>query len=158
MLRDRMLTPKQAMSVNPYQQVTAFAEDFVRQGGRIVRDRITGIDLDGRRVTGVRGDGAVCRAAHVVVAAGAWSSSLLAPLGSKVSLERQRGYHFMLGNSGVTPSRAVVAVDRKLFVTLMEMGLRVAGTVEFAAPSGARRAAVPSFFCAISLTSCRAPR
>src|SRR5690606_10376987 len=43
----------------------------------------------------------------------------------------QRGYHLTLPASGVELSRPVVAADRKIFVTPMEVGLRLAGTVEF---------------------------
>jgi len=35
-------------------------------------------------------------AEHVVVAGGAWSRQLLDPLGIKVPLETERGYHAML--------------------------------------------------------------
>src|SRR5690606_14587642 len=61
----------------------------------------------------------------------AWSARLLTRLGYKVPLETQRGYHLTLQDSGISLSRPVVAADRKIFVTPMETGLRLAGTVEF---------------------------
>jgi D-amino-acid dehydrogenase len=48
-----------------------------------------------------------------------------------VPLETQRGYHVTLREPGIPVSRPVIAADRKVFVTPMETGLRVAGTVEF---------------------------
>jgi len=82
---------------------------------------------------------------QVVVAAGAWSRTLLAPLGVPLALESQRGYHVQFeGASGIV-SRTVVLADKKVFVTPMEEGLRVGGTVEIAgleAPPDERRAAV----------------
>jgi D-amino-acid dehydrogenase len=62
-----------------------------------------------------------------------------------LALESQRGYHLQFqGGHGVV-SRTVVLADRKVFVTPMEDGLRVGGTVEIAgldAPPDERRAAV----------------
>jgi D-amino-acid dehydrogenase len=82
-------------------------------------------------VTGVRAEGEAIHADQVVLAAGAWSATLLAPLGVHVPLESQRGYHVMLPDPGVMPRRPVVPADRKAFLTPMEEGLRVGGTVEF---------------------------
>jgi D-amino-acid dehydrogenase len=68
----------------------------------------------------------------VVLAAGAWSARLLAPLGLKVPLETQRGYHVMLPDAGVRVGRVLSPADRKVFISPMEDGLRVAGSVEIA--------------------------
>ena len=60
-------------------------------------------------------------------------------------IESQRGYHVQFGGAAQTVSRTVILADRKVFITPMEEGLRVGGTVEIAglarAPD-ARRAAV----------------
>jgi glycine/D-amino acid oxidase-like deaminating enzyme len=126
-----LFTPEQGMSVNPYRQVTAIASDFARRGGRIVRDRVAAIEVEGDRVCAVRGESASYACDHAVICAGAWSTQLLAGLGYAVPLESQRGYHVTIAASGITVARPVVAADRKVFVTPMEEGLRVAGTVEF---------------------------
>jgi D-amino-acid dehydrogenase len=52
-------------------------------------------------------------------------------------LETQRGYHVNLPAAGIDISRPVVPADRKVFITPMEGGLRVAGTVEFGGLDGA---------------------
>lgn len=83
------------------------------------------------------------RAAQVVVCAGAWSGALLAKQGHRVPLESQRGYHLHLPEPNIAPSRVVVLADRKVFITPMESGLRMAGTVEFGGlqkPPNVRRA------------------
>ena len=126
-----MFTPDQGMSVNPYRQVTALASDFARHGGRIVRDRVIAIEVDAYSVRAVRGENAVYACKHAVICAGAWSMQLLTDLGYALPLESQRGYHVTIPSSGVTVARPVVAADRKVFLTPMEDGLRVAGTVEF---------------------------
>ena len=82
---------------------------------------------------------------QVVVAAGAWARRLLDPLGLPLALESQRGYHVQFDGGRDTVSRTVVLADRKVFVTPMEDGLRVGGTVEFgglARPPDPRRAAI----------------
>jgi glycine/D-amino acid oxidase-like deaminating enzyme len=126
-----MYTPDQGMSFNPYRHVTSVASDFARRGGKIVRDRVAAIEIDGHRVKSVRGENATYACDHAVVCAGAWSAQLLTDLGYVLPLESQRGYHVMLPTPGITVKRPVVAADRKVFLTPMEDGLRVAGTVEF---------------------------
>jgi D-amino-acid dehydrogenase len=80
-----------------------------------------------------------------VVAAGAWSRRLLDPLGIRLPLESQRGYHVQFPGASQTVSRTVILADRKVFVTPMEEGLRVGGTVEIGGLERApdpRRAAI----------------
>lgn len=130
--------------VNPARYTQAIARAFVARGGELVRDNI----LDMRQAA----DGWTLRGAHetrvfdqVVVAAGAWSRRLLDPLGVRLALESQRGYHVQFTGVHDVVSRTVVLTDRKIFVTPMEDGLRVGGTVEIAGlrrPPDPRRAAI----------------
>ncbi len=81
--------------------------------------------------------------AKVVVAAGVWSRALLKQQGLDVPLESQRGYHLHIKRPNIELSRVVTLADRKLFITPMDSGLRMAGTVEFAGldrPPNLRRA------------------
>jgi D-amino-acid dehydrogenase len=126
-----MFTPEQGMSLNPHRHVALIADDFTRRGGQFVRDTIASIEVSQNRVTGVRSDGGFHSADCVVVSAGAWSARLLKPLGYRVPLETQRGYSLTFQQVGINLSRPVVAADRKVFFTPLEIGLRVAGTVEF---------------------------
>jgi glycine/D-amino acid oxidase-like deaminating enzyme len=126
-----MFTPDQGMSINPYRQVTVIAADFARHGGRIVRDRVAAIEVGADHVRAVRGENASYPCDHAVICAGAWSTHLLADLGYAIPLESQRGYHVTISAPGISVARTVVAADRKVFLTPMEDGLRVAGTVEF---------------------------
>jgi glycine/D-amino acid oxidase-like deaminating enzyme len=126
-----MFTPEQGMSINPYRQVKAIASDFARRGGRIVRDRVVAIEVEADRVRAITGENASYACDHAVICAGAWSAQLLMGLGYALPLESQRGYHVMLPEPGIAVTRPVIAADRKVFLTPMEDGLRVAGTVEF---------------------------
>ena len=71
-------------------------------------------------------------AGTVVLAAGVWSARLLEPLGVKVSLEAERGYHLIFKDPGVTLANSIMDADNKFVTSSMEMGVRSAGTAEFA--------------------------
>jgi len=132
--------PEQGSSVDPKRQAQIVANGVRRMGGEIRRAAVRAITTEGQRVTGVETEAGPVAADEVVIAAGAWSARLLRPLGFRIPLETQRGYHVMLPDAGVTLSRPVVPADRKVFLTPMEGGLRVAGTVEF---GGLDRAPTP---------------
>lgn len=132
-----------ATILNPFRYVQAMARAFAAAGGRILRADVRGLQREGPQwsLRGLPSE----RFDAVVVAAGAWSRALLAPLGVRLALESQRGYHLQFEGGREIVARTVVLADRKVFVTPMEEGLRVGGTVEIgglAAPPDPRRAAV----------------
>ena len=133
-------SPDQAASVNPRRHAEVFRRGAERLGATIRRGAARAIMTENGRAVGVSTDAGPLRASHVVLAAGAWSAMLLRPLGYRIPLESQRGYHVMLPAPGLTLTRPVVAADRKAFFSPMEMGLRIAGTVEF---GGLKRAPDP---------------
>lgn len=79
----------------------------------------------------VRAGDRVFSAKHVILASGAWTNSILQSVGLSVPLESQRGYHLHVPDSDTFLSRTIVLADRKVFITPMASGLRIAGTVEF---------------------------
>jgi D-amino-acid dehydrogenase len=138
--------PDQATILNPLRYLQAIASAFVRRGGRIARTDVNALSPRGAgwRIQG-SGEAANAEFEHVIVAAGAWSRDLLAGVGVHVPLESQRGYHVQFDGARGTVSRTVVLADLKVFVTPMEEGLRVGGTVEIGglrAPPDPRRAAL----------------
>lgn len=138
-----LFAPDQGSSVNPLRQAQIVASGVERMGGTIRQEAVQAITTADGRVTGVATAAGALPADQVVLAAGAWSGRLLAPLGIRVPLETQRGYHVMLPEAGISLQRPVVPADRKAFISPMEHGLRVAGTVEFGgleAPPTPRRA------------------
>ncbi|WP_206020353.1 NAD(P)/FAD-dependent oxidoreductase [Rhodovarius crocodyli] len=126
-----VLMPDLGASTNPRRHAEVFARGVRRMGGQILHGRALALTTEGGRVTGVSTPEGIMRADQVVLAAGAWSAELLRPLGYRIPLESQRGYHVVLPKSGLDLPRIVVAADRKAFISPMEMGVRVAGTVEF---------------------------
>lgn len=119
------------MITNPLRQAQLVAAALAQRGVTFVRDEVTGFHVDGDRVTGVKGTRGDQKADHVVICAGAWSGRLLEKMEIQVPLEAQRGYHVTIPAGSIELKRPVVAADRKVFVSPMEVGLRLAGTVEF---------------------------
>lgn len=129
---------------NPLRYVQAIAQAYAQRGGRYLQAQVTGLEQAQKSWTLATSAGSV-HASSVVMAAGVWSRQLLKPLGIHLSLETQRGYHVQFKGGDSPVSRTVVLTDRKVFVTPMEDGLRVGGTVELAglkAPPNDQRAEI----------------
>ncbi len=128
--RHGVLYPENAHVLDPYRLARRLAEAVTRQGGRIERGAILGFEFrDGRPVSGRTAEGSIPFDA-VVIAAGAWSRPLARALGGDVPLDTERGYHMTLPNPGVSPRRPIYSGDHSFAVTPLEIGLRIAGTVE----------------------------
>jgi D-amino-acid dehydrogenase len=128
-----ILAPDNGSTLDPSQLVQALCRQSVLDGARHDRRSVVGFERQGRRVTALRMDsGAPLAVDGVVVAAGAWSGTLAAQLGNKVPLETQRGYHVTVHSSNLRLRHTVMASENNIMVNPMAMGLRLAGTVEFA--------------------------
>lgn len=123
--------PNEGSITDPARLVERLTEAFLRNGGNIVAARVSTFDIGEHSPRAVWTNQSPVQGDIFVIAAGAWSNELSSKIGDSVPLQTQRGYHVTLQNPGIELSRPVVAADRKYFVTPMDMGLRVAGTVEF---------------------------
>jgi glycine/D-amino acid oxidase-like deaminating enzyme len=140
-----LLVPGNGYTVSPQRSVRMLGELFCQEGGLLIDERA--MKLIPRAGGGwmVMTNAANRSSEQVVVAAGAWSRQLLDPLGIKVPLETERGYHAMLFEPEVSLSLPISNKTRAFGMTPMEDGLRVAGTVEIAgldAPPNEERAKV----------------
>jgi D-amino-acid dehydrogenase len=117
---------------NPGELVKGLAAQFAREGGAIVNEMVQSIEIADGSAKAVLTNGGSHAVDAVVIAAGIWSKPLVGQLGYDVPLETHRGYHVTLPEPGVVPTRMVLSVDDKIALTPMEMGLRIAGTVEIA--------------------------
>jgi D-amino-acid dehydrogenase len=126
--------PRASHTVNPYQVVATLAERFTAEGGTVQRGRVRGFRRDGDRVTAVQLTDSELPAKAVVIAAGRASGELTRLLGFNAPLVAERGYHVMLAPDNMRFDLPVSPPDRGLFFTPMADGLRLAGTVELAAP------------------------
>ena len=140
-----LFVPGNGYTVSPQRIVHTLADQFRMGGGEIIAERAMKlIPREGGGYT-VMTNVANRNADTVVVAAGAWSAQLLSPLGVRVPLETERGYHAMLYSPSIQPPIPLGNKSRAFFMTPMEDGLRIAGTVEIGgldAPPNEQRAKV----------------
>lgn len=115
---------------SPGAVVKAYARMLAGSGGEIRQSDIKAIVPDGEGWRVVLADGAIS-ARHVVVALGPWSADLLRPLGYRVPLAVERGYHREFKPN---PARALLRpihdADGSFLMTPMEQGIRVTSGVE----------------------------
>ena len=119
-----------AHTADPERFCQLLAEQFQRAGGAIRQQNIQCISPDNDGVT-VLYEGGKTRFSKLILATGAWSKRLIKPLGYKLPLDTERGYHLNL-NKPNPISRPIASAERKFIMTPMSHGLRLAGTVEFA--------------------------
>lgn len=134
-----LLAPENGSTPDPSALVKALHAQCERDGATHVRARVEGFEFEGRggshggTVKALRLAGGERLAVDgVVVAAGAWSAPLARQLGARVPLETQRGYHVTVQSSNLALKHTVMAIEDNLMVNPMAMGLRLAGSVEFA--------------------------
>ncbi len=103
--------------------------------------RSLGVEVLNMDVTAVRrnGDGWEVQGSDkqipskkVIVSAGVWSKTLLEPLGIKLPLVAERGYHMEFANPGLQLNNSIMDVEGKVVASSMLDGLRLAGVAEFA--------------------------
>ncbi len=139
-----ILIKDQARAMSPGRIGAVLADKVRSLGGDFVKTRVKYLrsQNDGWVVETEAGN---IHSRQVVAAAGAWSMQLLEPHGARMPLEAERGYHLLFKNPGVELKNSIMEVDAKFVSSSMEMGLRSAGTAEFAghdAPPNYRRARI----------------
>lgn len=140
--RAALIIENQGRTVNPARLCRVLAESVSSRGGRLTRAEVRALTPSPDGGVRIDADGASYSADHAVVAAGAWSRRLVAPLGARLPLESGRGYHLMFPPDGVTLNNSVVDNDLHVAASAMETGIRVSGMMEFAgleARAAARR-------------------
>ncbi len=106
---------------------------FAGSGGEIRQSDIKAIVPDGEGWRVVLAGGGIS-ARHVVVALGPWSADLLRPLGYRVPLAFERGYHQEFKpNPARSLQRPIHDAEGSFIMTPMEQGIRVTSGVELTA-------------------------
>ena len=119
-------------TTNPGRLTKVLAEAFVKRGGVLKQDEVRGLSRregGGFRIETASG---ALEADRIVLAAGAFSHKLAAMLGEKIPLGTERGYHAILADPGIQVRHHIGWKRRAFYASPMEMGLRLAGTVELA--------------------------
>jgi D-amino-acid dehydrogenase len=118
---------------SPGAVVKAYARMFVGSGGEIRQSDIKAITPEGEGWRVLLADGGIS-ARHVVVALGPWSADLLRPLGYRVPLAFERGYHREFKpNPARSLQRPIHDAEGSFLMTPMENGIRVTSGVELTA-------------------------
>ena len=108
----------------------AYAQMLKNSGGAVRQSEIKAIAPSGDGWRIALGDGAVA-ARHVVVALGPWSADILRPLGYRVPLATERGYHQeFTPNPARSLQRPIHDAEGSFLMTPMENGIRVTSGVE----------------------------
>ncbi|WP_283807435.1 NAD(P)/FAD-dependent oxidoreductase [Bradyrhizobium jicamae] len=115
---------------SPGAVVKAYALMFAGAGGEVRQAEIKAIMPAGDRWRVVLAGGEIS-ARHVVVALGPWSADILRPLGYRVPLAFERGYHREFKpNPARSLRRPIYDIDGGFIMTPMEQGIRVTSGVE----------------------------
>jgi len=117
---------------NPGAVTKAYAGAFERGGGTVTIADARTLAQTGKgwRITGPNG---AIEARSAVIALGAWSLDVLAPLGYRLPLIAKRGYHMHYSSRGnATLTRPVLDEEGGYVITPMERGIRLTTGAEFA--------------------------
>ncbi len=153
-VRGGLFLPLERSVVYPLDYTRAIFADLERRGGRWEGVRVSGLEHAGGRIRRVLTDRGPITADLVVVAAGAFSGELLRPLGLRVPLEAERGYHvtFEVVADTPQPRRPILALDEGFLLAPMKDGVRLTTGIELAS------AYAPPDFAHVRRLARRAPR
>jgi len=121
----------QGYVANPERLVKSLAAQFQKEGGVLLQRKVREIELGEGGVKALRTDAGNIPVETLVVCAGVHSGELTGMLGEPVPIEAERGYHVTYSDPGLQLPLPVHVSDAKVFVTPMEMGVRIAGQAEF---------------------------
>lgn len=127
-----LIIRNQARALHPGELGKALADKAQQLGAAFLRHEIRAIrpSDDGQWL--IETDEGTISASKLLIAAGAWSTRLLEPLGIRLPLEFERGYHLEFRRPGVELRHSVMDLDKKFVTSAMTSGIRSAGTAEFA--------------------------
>ncbi len=124
--------PDCVSTTDPFDFTKALAEDFARNGGTVLHETVTDIEIGSDGPETLVTDNGRHTVNTLVLAAGAWSKPWAAKLGNRVLLDTERGYHVMIPDPGIDLRVPMVSGDYRFGLIPMTGGLRLAGTAELA--------------------------
>ena len=123
--------PGTAHVLDPLQIVQSFAGAARERGASFECTEVRAIQPLEGRVT-LHTSSKTLTVDAVVVCTGAWTASLLEPLGLRVPMESARGYHVELAGHPPLADTPILYVDKRIYVTPMDGRLRATSFMEFA--------------------------
>jgi len=123
--------PGTAHVLDPLRIVQSFAAAAFQRGASFECTEVRAIEpLDGR--VALHTSAKSLTVDTVVVCTGAWTASLLEPLGLRVPMESARGYHVEMPGHPALTDTPILYVDPRIYVTPMDGRLRATSFMEFA--------------------------
>lgn len=114
----------------PYRFACALAEAVREKGGAFLTETVEAVQPAHEGVAIHLAGGRELRARQAVIACGAWSKVLTAPLGDRVPLETERGYNTTLPPGAFDLKRQLILGGHGFVITPLATGLRIGGAVE----------------------------
>lgn len=137
--------PDTSHTVEPYEMCLEIKSSFLCCGGEWREEEVNHVESSAEQCV-VHTAQEVYHFDKVVMATGAQSVELIKKITNiKVPLQAERGYHLMVNLQQDILPFPISSADRKFIMTPMKYGLRLAGTVEYAAldsPANMRRASM----------------
>jgi len=122
--------------LDPLKIVQSFVGAALQRGASFERTEVRAIKpLEGRVALNTSSETLTVDA--VVVCTGAWTASLLEPLGLRVPMESARGYHLEMPGHPALTDTPILYADQRILLTPMQGRLRATSFMEFAAPNAA---------------------
>jgi D-amino-acid dehydrogenase len=115
---------------DPHRFATALADHLRGAGTRFLAGEVVAVAPEEAGVRVRLADGQALHAAAAVIAAGAWSKRLAAPLGDRIPLETERGYNTTLPPDAFDLRRQLIFGGHGFVITPLSTGIRVGGAVE----------------------------
>jgi glycine/D-amino acid oxidase-like deaminating enzyme len=122
--------PKWQTVSDPYDFAKAIADAATRRGATFRAGEVRELRPLSDGVSIAFADGTSLKANKVVVAAGAWSRALTAPLGDLIPLDTERGYNTTLPVGAFDLRRQLVFPGHGFVVTPLSSSIRIGGAVE----------------------------
>lgn len=123
--------PRHGFALDPAKLVKGLVDTFLKRGGLLLQAKAHEIEIGENGAQAIQTDVGRLTFDKLVIAAGAWSATLVAQLGLKVPLMSERGYHVQFHNTGIRQNHPMMVTSGKYVATPMADGLRLAGMVEF---------------------------
>ena len=109
---------------NPEALADSYLQLFLKSGGAFTRKSVQALGTSARGWR-ISGNGLDATVDGLVIACGPWSNSLLAPLGVRLPIIQERGYHMMFGvEPGRVLNRSIVDPVAGFVLTPMDQGIR----------------------------------
>ena len=126
--------PESGHVLDPLEIVRAFASAAVARGAQIHKADVRALEVSGGELRVVMEAAPTLRVNAAVICTGAWSRSLLEPLGLRVPMEAARGYHIEMPQHAALVDAPILYSDAKVLVTPLSGRLRASSYMEFAPP------------------------